>query len=337
MDDISRQALATAVGVIVAVYIALWMRLEQRYWAALSVMIISNVDRGAVFTKGVLRIAGTIVGVVLGYTAALWTEEVPPFQLILVALAAGIGTYGRQRSDYGYAWFYGGLTFMLMMACAMTTPEQIYFFAWYRCYEIVIGVTVGTLAHWAIGPGDRSLPHGLVAQPTGTSEQSALKQSAIAALGVVTIVMVWSLFDLPQLVQVLISSLIIVDANPAASRHKGWQRILGCIIGGTTALVIMAIDAVHMWWWVISLGLGVFTFARLHLGKTPNAYVGTQSAIALLVTMVGTGPPTSIMPPLDRLIGIVIGVSIMTILLWAFNARPPSQPADNAPPEPAKA
>ncbi|MCJ8143601.1 FUSC family protein [Ancylobacter sp. A5.8] len=326
MDDISRQALATAVGVIVAVYIALWMGLEQPYWAALSVMIISNTDRDALFTKGVLRVVGTIVGVTTGYVAALWSEPLPPAQLVLVALAAGIGTYGRQRSAYGYAWFYGALTFMLMIACAMTTPDQIYSFAWYRCYEIVIGVTVATLANWAIGPGEPSLPHRLVAQSTATTAESALRQSAIGALGVATIVIVWSLFNLPQLVQVLISSLIIIDANPAASRHRGWQRILGCIIGGTTALAIIWIDAVHIWWWTISMGLGVFTFARMHLGKTPNAYIGTQSAIALLVTMVGTGPPDSILPPIDRLIGIVIGVSIMTVLIWALNPRP-AEPA----------
>lgn len=322
MDDVTRQALATAIGVIVAVYIALWMGLEQPYWAALSVMIISNTDRGALFTKGVLRVVGTFIGVATGYVAALWSEELAPAQLVLAALAAGIGTYGRQRSAYGYAWFYGALTFMLLIACAMTTPDQLYSFAHYRCYEIVIGVTVATLAHWAIGPGTRDLPKGLIAQSTDTTPESALKQSAIAALGVATIVVIWALFDLPQLVQVLISSLVIVDANPAASRHRGFQRILGCIIGGVTALAIIWVDAVHIWWWIISMGLGVFIFARLHLGKTPNAYIGTQSAIALLVTLVGTGPPDSILPPVERLIGIVIGVSIMTVLLWACNARP---------------
>lgn len=328
ISDVDRQAFATATGVLAAVYIALLMGLDEPYWAALSVMIIANVDRDALFTKGVLRIAGTFIGVIGGYYVGEWAEGFDLMQLALVTIAAAVGTYGRQRSAYGYAWFYGALTFMLVMLYTMTEPAQLYGFAHYRCYEIVIGVVCGTLSSWALGPHAGELHARLKAQAAATSALNAERQALIAGLGAFTIVITWSLFDLPQLPQVLISSLIVVDSDPLATRHKGWQRILGCVLGGSAGLAVILIDATDVWWWASMLFLGVFSFARIHLGKSNQAYIGTQSAIAYLVTLVGASPPDSLDPPINRLIGIIIGVSIMTTLVWALNpAKATEKPA----------
>lgn len=321
MDDVTRQALATAVGVLAAVYVALFMGLEEPFWAALSVMVIANVDRDALFTKGVLRVAGTLIGVISGFYVSQWTEGEVVQQAVLAAIAAGVGTYVRQRSVYAYAWFYGALTFMLMILYSIVEPQALYSFAHYRCYEIIVGVVCGTVASWALGPRAGGLHVRLVAQPGTLGAQEAWRQSCIAVLAVLVIIMAWSWFDLPQLPQVLVSSLIVIDSDPVATRHKGWQRILGCAIGGASGLVVIAIDAVDIWWWSTMLFLGVFTFARVHLTKSDNAYIGTQSAIAYLVTLVGSGPPLMLYPPVDRLVGIMIGVSIITVLVWALSPR----------------
>src|SRR5262249_1757796 len=156
----------------------------------------------------------------------------------------------------------------------------------YRCYEILVGVSVATLANWALGPRAGELPTGLTRAPTGVSAENAAWQSLAAALGALAILLAWVAFDLPQLTQVLVSSLIVVDVDRAATRHRGFQRILGCVIGGATGLAVIGINATNQVWWTASLFLLVFLFARVHLGKTANTYVGTQSAVALLVTMV---------------------------------------------------
>ncbi|WP_428029025.1 FUSC family protein [Ancylobacter sp.] len=325
ISDVDRQAFATATGVLAAVYIALLMGLAEPYWAALSVMIIANVDRDALFTKGVLRITGTFIGVIGGYYVGQWAEGLPVMQAALVTIAAAVGTYGRQRSAYGYAWFYGALTFALVMLYTMTTPDQLYSFAHYRCYEIVIGVVCGTLASWALGPHAGELHARLKTQAAATTALNAERQSLIAGVGALTIVIIWSLFDLPQLPQVLISSLIVVDSDPLATRHRGFQRILGCVMGGTAGLLVILIDASDVWWWASMLFLGVFSFARIHLSKSEQAYIGTQSAIAFLATLVSASPPDSLDPPINRLVGIVIGVSIMTVLVWALNPQKPAE------------
>lgn len=323
MDDITRQSLATATGVVAGVYVALWAGLEQPYWAAISALIIANVDRGALFTKGVLRIIGTVGGVVSGYGVSLLLEGFPVFQGMMLMLAAGTGMYLRQRTRYPYAWFYGALSFMLIVLCSMSAPDTLYSFAVYRFMEIVIGVVAATLASFAIGRRD-AFPWGLAPQEPTLSPNEAARQGFAAAVGVITIVVGWAIFNLPSVIQVVISSLVVVDSNVNNTRHRGWQRILGCIIGGVTGLLVIAVDASNLIWWTVSLFAGIFLFSRVHLGKSPNAYVGTQSALAFIITLVGSGPPDSIMPPLNRLIGIIVGVSIMTIIVWAMNARRPA-------------
>jgi len=64
--------------------------------------------------------------------------------------------------------------------------------------------------------------------------------------------------------------------------------------------------------WSIILLLGIAGFAKLHLSEHRWAYVGTQAGIAFIMTMVsGNGPPESVLPVVNRLAGITIGIAVM--------------------------
>jgi uncharacterized membrane protein YccC len=327
MDDLTRQSLATALAVVAAVLVSLAAGLDQPYWAAISALVVSNVDRTALFTKGVLRVAGTVLGIVTGYYTALSIEGLPFAQLFVILVVAALGTYARRRSAYSYAWFYAAISFLLVMTCSLTTPEELYPFARNRCYEIVIGVVAATIASWGFGPRSGVIPGGLQAAAITTSAADAAWQGLAAGIGAVAIVLIWSLFDLPSLAQVFASSLVILDSDPQTSRLRGTQRIVGCILGGVLGFAVIGIDAVDFVWWLLALFGGIALCARLHLSPHPHAYVGTQMGVAFLLTVVAVGPPESIEPPLNRLIGIVVGVSIMMVVSRALSAARPAPAA----------
>jgi uncharacterized membrane protein YccC len=323
MDDLARQSLVTALATVTAVLVALAAGLDQPYWAAISALVVSNVDRTALFTKGVLRVAGTVLGIVTGYFTALNLEGLAFAQLFVILAVAALGTYARRRSAYGYAWFYAAISFLLVMTCSLTTPEQLYYFAYDRCYEIIIGVVAATVASWGFGPRAGVLPGALQATIMSASAEEAAWQGLAAGVGAVAIVLIWSLFDLPSLAQVFASSLVIIDSDPQTSRLRGTQRIIGCILGGALGFAVLSIDAVDFLWWLLTLAAGVALCAHLHLSTHPQAYVGTQMGVAFLLTVVASGPPESIEPPLNRLVGIIVGVSIMMAVGWALrSARP---------------
>src|SRR5580700_7293049 len=126
---------------------------------------------------------------------------------------------------------------------------------------------------------------------------------------------------------VFYTPLIIALASTGATIHKGFLRIVGCIIGGALGLICTV--------WVIPRFETLATFllivfcvhglaAWIAFGSERISYVGLQIALAFdLGFLQGYGPPTNIDPLRDRFIGIVIGIGIITIvfsLVWPESA-----------------
>jgi len=126
---------------------------------------------------------------------------------------------------------------------------------------------------------------------------------------------------------VFYTPLIIALASTGATIYKGFLRIVGCIIGGALGLLCSV--------WIIPRfeTLGTFLLivfcvhglaAWIACGSDRISYLGLQVALAFdLGFLQGYGPPNSIDPLRDRLIGIFIGISIIAIissLLWPESA-----------------
>ena len=126
---------------------------------------------------------------------------------------------------------------------------------------------------------------------------------------------------------VFYTPLIIALASTGATIHKGFLRIVGCIIGGALGLICSI--------WVIPRfeTLGTFLFivfcvhglaAWIAAGNDRISYMGLQIALAFdLGFLQGYGPPENIDPLRDRFIGIVIGICIVTTvfaLIWPESA-----------------
>jgi multidrug resistance protein MdtO len=126
---------------------------------------------------------------------------------------------------------------------------------------------------------------------------------------------------------VFYTPLIIALASTGATIHKGFLRIVGCIIGGALGLICLI--------WVIprfeTLATFLFIVFCVHglagwiaAGNDRISYVGLQVALAFdLGFLQGYGPTENIDPLRDRFIGIVIGICIATTvfaLIWPESA-----------------
>jgi multidrug resistance protein MdtO len=126
---------------------------------------------------------------------------------------------------------------------------------------------------------------------------------------------------------VFYTPLIIALASTGATIHKGFLRIVGCMIGGALGLICSI--------WVIprfeTLATFLFIVFCLHglaawisAGNDRISYMGLQIALAFdLGFLQGYGPPENIDPLRDRFIGIVIGICIATTvfaLIWPESA-----------------
>jgi multidrug resistance protein MdtO len=126
---------------------------------------------------------------------------------------------------------------------------------------------------------------------------------------------------------VFYTPLIIALASTGATIHKGFLRIVGCIIGGALGLicsiwVIPRFETLETFLFIVFCVHGLA--AWIAAGNDRISYMGLQIALAFdLGFLQGYGPPENIDPLRDRFIGIVIGICIVTIvfaLVWPESA-----------------
>jgi multidrug resistance protein MdtO len=127
---------------------------------------------------------------------------------------------------------------------------------------------------------------------------------------------------------VFYTPLIIALASTGATIHKGFLRIVGCIIGGALGLicsiwVLPRFETLETFLFIVFCVHGLA--AWIAAGSERISYMGLQIALAFdLGFLQGYGPPDNIDPLRDRFIGIVIGICIVTTvfaLIWPESAE----------------
>jgi uncharacterized membrane protein YccC len=313
-----RASLVTAITCWVATFAAFSLHLDNPWWATISAWVIASPDKGAFWQKGILRICGTLAGCALGYELAILFVGKPLLQAICFFLLGFCSSYMRFRSRFGYAWTLGGIAALLLMSVSLSAPEALYTFAHYRAYEIACGVGSALLCDAILGMllGFKGSTTPANSNP---SKNESLKNNqgeliTVALVGGLTALILpilWSLFNLPSLPQSLVTVLVLLDPNLEATRFKGFQRFLGCIVGGGVGIIVSALAIDSFLVWSVFLILGVVGFSRLHLSDSRWAYTGTQGGLAFIIALVtGNGPPDTIDPIVSRICGIAIGVLI---------------------------
>jgi multidrug resistance protein MdtO len=126
---------------------------------------------------------------------------------------------------------------------------------------------------------------------------------------------------------VFYTPLIIALASTGATIHKGFLRIVGCLIGGALGLisliwVIPRFETLETFLFIVFCVHGLAAWVAA--GNDRISYMGLQIALAFdLGFLQGYGPSENIDPLRDRFIGIVIGICIVTtvfVLIWPESA-----------------
>ncbi|GAB5470904.1 MAG: hypothetical protein Kilf2KO_39340 [Rhodospirillales bacterium] len=321
MEPETRQALITALATVLATLTAIWLELDNPWWAAMSAFIVSHGDRDRLLSKGAMRVISTIVGVLLGYELALAVEGVLVLQATVLFVSAFFLTRQRFGSAYSYAWMMGMLMIAMMIYVSIMEPYDLRGFGYARVIEVCLGVGLATLVN-AIIPGAVPSPRVENARdPKVLLEHNRV--AFMAAVVTVAIPLLWSWLELPSMVQVAVTILRMIDPDLTRSRRRASLRLAGCFVGGLLGLLIASLQLDDLLLWALVLFVSLLFFGRLHHGEGPYAYAGTQACYALIFTFVtGSGPPDSIMPVLDRFTGILCGVALVVTASFVFAGKP---------------
>jgi uncharacterized membrane protein YccC len=326
----TRQGLVAACSVMLATLLALVLETESPWWAAISgFMSLMSTGAGSM-RRGLLRMAGTVAGALLGFVMARWLPYDHFALYLFLAAVTMLGVIAMQVSPHGLAWLFLTITSTLVLLMSLDNPQKAVDVAFYRTFEVAIGVTsaiivANLLQDWhvdrpAAAPGWR---HLLGAQ------WPAVLHGARSAIAVVVVLVVWLMIDLPQVTEMAITVAVVMSAPVIAdagigTRHavaqRSLHRFVGCLLGGLVALGCLALNVTSFPWWLAMIGASVWIGMQIQVGKHGVGYVGTQAAFVFVITLIqGAAPPASIMPGVDRFIGIAGGLGILlvvSLLIW---------------------
>jgi uncharacterized membrane protein YccC len=340
----------TGLAVALATTVALAARVDAVWWAAISAFVTTRATGPAAVQRGGLRIAGTAAGAVLAVLLSPWlVNDFAALSLILFA-ASACGVAGFLVSRHGYAWLLGAVTADMVLLAALSDPLSALTVACNRTAEVTIGTAAAILVGLVLAPDTQAAPAPSVAPGWSDllgAQWPAMQHALRTGATVMLVPVVWNWLELPELSQtaITVAAVMAVPAlsnDAAADQQKVTQRamhrLLGCLLGGIAGLACLALSVDNFLPWLLMLTAGVWVGAHVQGSQRGIGYIGTQTAVVFIVTLVQDwGPPASIFPGVERLAGITGGllilllVSLLTAPSRSPDRLPPTQPGPSTP------
>jgi len=265
-----------------------------------------------------------------------------------------IGMFGFVCSRFGYAWLIGAVTACLVLLMSLAEPQGVFETAVNRVAEVMIG-TISALIVARLSPrpaGAGAAPADDLIDPPplafwrrryGAELRHWLpgKEPLLwhACRGGLTVMLMPALADwlAPQspvtmgITVVMVMSIpttAILESDSRAIIQKAAHRLIGCLLGALAGLACLAFVGSDFLLWIVLIPPGIWLCSQIQTGRTGISYIGTQAMFAYLMSMVqGQGPPTSIAPGFDRLVGVMGGLSVLFVVTLIMSLIPLSQPS----------
>ncbi|KQS03457.1 Fusaric acid resistance protein [Sphingomonas sp. Leaf357] len=142
------------IAATLAYYIALRIGLTRPYWAVTTSYIVAQPLAGAVLSKAVFRVAGTVLGAMAAVVLVPWLVNAPELLSLALALWLGLCLYISllDRTPRAYVFLLAGYTASIIGFPSVLAPDAIFTTAILRVQEITIGILCGSLIHGLVFP-----------------------------------------------------------------------------------------------------------------------------------------------------------------------------------------
>ena len=144
----------TFAGAMLALYIAFSIGLDRPYWALATAYIVANPLTGALRSKAMFRLLGTLVGATMTVVLVPNLANAPELLCTALALWAGLCVYlgVLDRTPRSYVFLLAGYTAALIGFPAVTTPDAIWDIALSRAEEIGLSIICTTVVATVVFP-----------------------------------------------------------------------------------------------------------------------------------------------------------------------------------------
>ncbi|MGB3096553.1 MAG: FUSC family protein [Candidatus Deferrimicrobiaceae bacterium] len=151
--DATRVLIALKTCLAIVLCLAISLRLDWKpSFGAILIVVLQTPAQGASYKKGMLYIAGTLSGAIVGLAlVALFAHDRFAF-IVATALLTGFGIYRLQVSRYPYAWLIFTVTSMLVGFFSVQDVSSAFGIAVMRSSTICLAVVIAFLVHGIFWP-----------------------------------------------------------------------------------------------------------------------------------------------------------------------------------------
>jgi uncharacterized membrane protein YccC len=143
--------LKTAIGVVIAQTVALWMDWSPT-GATLAVLMLQQTYFGRTLARAILRMIGALMGSIVGLLVLHLLVQERGLMILAVSLLAGGGIYLQQGARHPYAWLFGGFSLMLLTFGNVDYPEGAFDAAVAWVSGNALGITIVLVMHGVLWP-----------------------------------------------------------------------------------------------------------------------------------------------------------------------------------------
>lgn len=314
-------ALRVAGAAVVCLLLAEWWHLEYASLAVLTAHMVLAQYAFTAFQKGVERLAGRGLGIVLGLVIVTLFPNAPLVGVLVKALALLAFFYVHFSGRLAYTFLNAGLYLAMIVEVGRLEPGRAVAEGKELFLAVLIGVIVADAVVWLTG-SERNLHIETSGQPLFPIGGDRLAHSAM----LVAIVLLTQTFtrwlSLPTGASLISVMMLNIAPDLHALLRKGELRLAGAFLaaawGGLAFLLLGRLP--HLGLLVALLFAGMFVAAYLTRTLGANSYAGLQMGLVL--------PLVLIVPPSEfgtftgftqRLEGIVaaLAASLLVGGVWA--------------------
>jgi uncharacterized membrane protein YccC len=347
------EAAEAAASVTLALLGALAVHSDNPWWAAITAFMVTRASPSDALPRAVMRVAGSIVGALAALVVLrLFVYQSLPFCLCLFTLSC-IGLFGFVTSRHGYAWLIGAVTACLVMLMSFDQTQAAFNTAVNRVIDVVMG-TAASLIVCGLSPapaGAGSAPAAALLDPPplafwrrryGADLGRWLPANGPllmhACRGGLTVMLLPALAEwiapvspvtmgVTAVIVMSIPTTAILQSDNRAIIQRAAHRLIGCLLGALVGLACLAVIGDDFLLWIALIPPGIWLCSQIQTGTTGVSYIGTQAMLAYLMSMVqGQGPPDTISPGFERLIGVMGGLAILFIITMVLSLIPLAHP-----------
>lgn len=139
---------------MLALYLALRIGLPRPFWAMMTAYVVAHPFSGAVRSKAVYRVGGTILGSIATILLVPSLANAPVLLSLALACWVGICLFISllDRTPRSYVFMLAGYTAALIGFSAVTDPATVFDVGLARVEEITLGILCATLVHSLVMP-----------------------------------------------------------------------------------------------------------------------------------------------------------------------------------------